>query len=106
MKKIFLAVSLFVAGLMLPLSASALCGQGGQVVRTYDSATQTYAYLQTAPLSSIYYYTITSDLDLRNALRACKVSGERCWIYGNASSCPTTGTGRYMGTTSSVYHNP
>lgn len=82
------------------------CGVSGQVVRTYDSATTMVAYLRTSSLSSVYYITSTSDMNLKEALRACKVKGKQCLIVGSATSCPTTGTARNMGSTISVYQNP
>lgn len=68
MKKLLgMGLAIVSFGLMLPLTASAACLITGQVVRVYDTATVTNAFLKTSSLSTIYYSTVTTDSDLRDA---------------------------------------
>jgi len=89
--------------LILPLSANAVCSLTGQVVRVYDTATASTAYMRTSGLSNVYFITGTTDSDLRDALRNCQNSGQRCNVLGTATSCPASGS---IGTATAVTINP
>lgn len=87
-------------------NANAACNYAGKIERIYQSSTTTYVYLKSLSslTSSTYYYCNTSDPDLANAMHSAKANGEQyVYVSGNRSSCPTSGTGRYMG--SCVYIN-
>jgi hypothetical protein len=106
MHKRLLVVAMLVVGMVLPLTADAVCSIRGEVVRVTDFTTSSTAYLRTSALSSIIYFGSTTDTDLRNALRSCENSRHRCHLLGNATSCPTSGTFRFVGTISTVIANP
>jgi hypothetical protein len=105
MKKILIMIlGILSFGLVMPLTVNAACALTGQIVRVMDNATATTAYLKTSPLSILYYTVGTTDSDLRDALRNCQNSGQRCYVIGSAASCPTT-TGS-MGIAGTVIVNP
>nr|WP_321465016.1 hypothetical protein [uncultured Desulfobulbus sp.] len=89
--------------------AEAGCGQYGKVRYAYQYASgSTYFYISprtTTPASTYYYYfrvdaTTNGGVALVSSLASAQASGQTVYVYGNASACPTTGTGRYGGTVS------
>ncbi len=69
----------------------------GQIVRVSVSpgSSSSYVYIRPDSLSTYYYQGTTTDQKMTNA--AVAAVDKQVYIYGDASSCPTTGTSRYMG---------
>lgn len=104
MKKLLVMIlGILSIGLILPFSVNAACSLTGQVVRVYDTATSSTAYMKTSPLSTVYFLTGTTDSDLRDALRNCQNSDQRCNVIGSAAVCPASGS---IGTATAVTVNP
>ena len=104
MKKLLgMILGILSLGLVMPLTVNAACSLTGQVVRVYDTATATTAYIKTTPLSAVYFIAGTLDSDLRDALRNCQNSGHRCNVVGTAATCPASGS---IGTVTTVTANP
>jgi hypothetical protein len=87
---------------LLPIAAQASCYVNGPIVRVtqYDDSYTTtgcYIYMRNSALSSYYYYTRSNDDDTCSNAVVAATTGVDTYISGNASSCPTSGTGRYMG---------
>jgi hypothetical protein len=102
-----------IAGLMLlPMVAQASCYINGPIARVtqYDdsyTSTGCYVYMRSGgPLSSVYYYARSNDDDTCSNAVVAATSGIDTAISGNASACPTTGTGRYMGVVNYLLINP
>lgn len=91
-----LAMAVFI---FTPTLAEALCGQYGYVARvsTQPGTSYSYIYLRTGGVVNYYYQFSTNDSKLIDAALNAVVTRARVYIRGNASSCPTTGTGRYGG---------
>jgi hypothetical protein len=107
MKKILIMMlGVLSFGLILPLTVNAACTITGEVVRVYDNAGQTTAYIQTTPLSTAYYVVGSVDIDLRNALRNCENSRHRCAVNGSVSTCPAAVAGANLGVANYVIANP
>lgn len=96
-----LAVALFASS-----NANAACYQGAmQVERVLSYGTYSYIYMRKAGAltnASYYYMRTSSDKILSTAANA-HTDSSRVNAYGNAASCPTAGTGRYMGEAIYVY---
>jgi hypothetical protein len=107
-KRLLVVAMLVVVGMVLPLTADAVCSIRGEVVRVTDSSASSVAYLRPSALSSIIYYGYgpATNPDLRNALRSCENSRHRCYLLGSGASCPTSGTFRFVGTILTVIANP
>jgi hypothetical protein len=102
-----------IAGLLLmPMAAQASCYINGPIVRVvqYDDSYTSigcYIYMRSSgPLSSDYYYTRTNDDNICSSAVTAATTAADSSVLGNASSCPTTGTGRYMGEVQYLIVNP
>ena len=99
--KIIILVAFVVMALFTAIgSAQASCGQYGYVVRVLSYPGDTannYIYIAPTALATSYYYVRTADPKIASAAYAATTSRTRVLVYGNAASCPTTGTYRYMG---------
>ena len=89
-----------IGGLAAP--AQATCTPVGHVIGVEDYGGYAYVTLKTNPLSSVSYYGYTTDESLTQLAATALQSQTRVYVSGNASSCPTTGTVRYLGTLSYV----
>lgn len=96
---------------LLPAAAQASCYINGPVVRVtqYDDSYSSYGcyiYMRSTATSSYYYYARSNDDNVCNTAATAATSGVDVGISGNASACPTTGTGRSMGVTNYIIINP
>lgn len=90
--------------------AQATCGLYGKVIYSYQSSSGSTSYY-VAPLTTYptyYYYFTLSGTSVTTSALATKLAiaqanDQTVYIYGNASSCPTSGTVRSAGIISSVY---
>lgn len=103
-KKIFALLTVLLA-LGFATQTHATCSQYGKVKRVYayngGSSNYNYFYItpRTTTTTSYMYYVYVSSLDGRSAslLNSAANSGDTVLINGSISTCPTTGTFRYMG---------
>lgn len=106
------AVLALTAGVLLsPIAAQAACAISGPIARvtTYDdsySSTGCYIYQRDSALASYYYYSNSSDDDMCSNAVVAMTTGVDVAMSGNAASCPTTGTARYMGNLNYMIINP
>ena len=110
LKRVTLAA---VVGLMLfPMVAQSACYINGPIVRViqYDDAYTTtgcYIYLRSGgPMSSFYYYSRSNDDNVCSSAVTALTSSVDVAISGNVTSCPTTGTGRWIGLVNYMWVNP
>jgi hypothetical protein len=109
MKKII--VSLVVAGfLAVPMVAEAACYQYGQVVRLDVGAGFMNIFLKTSTLAPYTYRFYTTSTQFMDAARTAKVTGEKTYISGNATACPSVSSTAYSipygGIVTSMILNP
>lgn len=108
MKKLLLSALL--AGGMFPLASNATCAQGGFVERVtaYNDGVGTYhyIYMRNSALTNYWWYTRTTDDEMAVMASTALTSKTRVSIQGDAATCPTTGTGRYMGNMRYMLVNP
>jgi len=109
LKKLALPV-LLVAG-MLPLASNATCTQSGHVERVtaYDDAVTGvyhYIYIRNSALSNIYWSVRTTDDEMAEIATDALTSTTRVTIQGDIATCPTTGSGRYVGNLRYLIVNP
>ena len=81
--------------------AGATCALWGQIVYSYVNTSAAvpvaYYYLSTSTLPTYYYYFQTTRPDLIDTMNSAQAAQHRVYVVGNATSCPTTGTSRYIG---------
>lgn len=97
--------------LLFPLAASATCTvSGGSVVRVTfwsDSAGSTHTiYYRPSALSSYYYWCQTTDDNFAEIASNALNGPTEVQLNGSATSCPTSGTSRSMGTCRWIVENP
>ena len=102
--KLVLSGALTGVALLGTSAVQATCSTYGQVEQYWTNGGSCYAYV--SPATSLhphpyYYYFSSTDPELCNAVFNAK--HQTGWISGNALSCPTTGSLRYGGVTSSIY---
>ena len=105
-KGLVVLVILGAFGLLFPLHARAVCNVAGEVVRLFDTAASTTAYIRPSSLATFVYSTTVVDSDLREAVRSCENSRHRCSVLGNIAACPVVGAIRNIGVPLSVTTNP
>ena len=104
-------VSLFLVVLM-PVAAQASCSVSGVIVRVtqYDdsyTSTGCYIYMRSnGPLTSYYHYTKTNDDNTCTNAAIAVTSSVDVRVNGSATSCPASGSSRYMGLVNYLIINP
>lgn len=111
MKKILFlfAIAFIISTFTFPLAANATCTKAGIVVRVTsyaDGIGGHWIYMRTSALSSVYYRVYTTDDNMAEIAHNALTSQTRVSIQGSASTCPTTGTSRNMGTLRYIVVNP
>ena len=103
-KKLTMLCSMSAISLIGIGAANAACTYSGKVTSSYQNASTTWAYVvpANAIYSAYYYWFTTTDPDIAQSIHNAQGSGDYTTIYGNATSCPTTGTARYGGVLSAV----
>lgn len=110
MKKLLVAtlllVGIFAVTFGLANNADAACSYTGRVVYYWMGTSYGYAYVQ--PRASTYaiggyYFRVYDNEKFADLLSDALTSGKTVRVYGNAASCPTSGTWKYGGTTYRVY---
>jgi hypothetical protein len=113
MKKILLTLMVF--GLLFATmnitgvnNANATCTSYGHVVYsyTYYGATPPYGYFwvsNNTALPTYYFYFYTNNATALGQLKTAEATNEKVYVYGDAASCPTTGTSRYGGVVQYLY---
>lgn len=108
MKKLLLSALLVVG--MFPLASSAVCNQSGFVERVtaYNDGVGTYhyIYLRNAALRNYYWRIRTTDDEMAVMAATALTSKTHVSIQGDAATCPTTGTNRYIGNLRNLIVNP
>lgn len=109
MKKLALS-ALVVAG-MLPLTSNAVCTQTGHVERVtaYDDSLGNayhYIYIRNSALTNYFWSIRTTDDEMAEIAADALTSTTRVSVQGDAATCPTTGTGRFMGNLRYLIVNP
>ena len=105
-------MALVLGFVFLPVAAQASCGKTGPIVRVtnYDdsySSRACYIYMRSGgPLTSYYNYTRTNDDNICTTASIAATSGVDTTVRADASSCPTSGTARFMGELSYLIINP
>ena len=78
-----------------------------QVSQGTNAVGTPYAYVYAVPehstLPSTVYYFYTSDTTAITQINSAQQTHESIAIYGNATSCPTSGTYLYGGTIQYLY---
>ncbi len=100
---------LAVAAMVLSSATYATCVTTGKV-GTIWSYNQDYAYVGIAPDSTygtayVNYYFVRNYHTVWDALMAASASGGTVTVSGDAASCPTSGTIRYGGNGTYVFHS-
>lgn len=106
---IFLAALVSLALFSILGTAQASCYQYGYVIRVlaYPGTTSSnYIYLRTSSTTNLWYYARTTDAKLTEAAATALTNRTRVYINANATSCPTSGTARYMGNVTSMILSP
>lgn len=111
-KVVNILLVLILGAVIFPVAAQASCTINGPIVRViqYDDAytsTGCYIYMRSGgPLTSYYHYSRSNDDNTCTNATIAATSGIDTTVSGAATSCPTTGTGRYMGTVRYMVINP
>ena len=101
----FCATSL-TAMALIPTTASASCV--AQVYANEDFVAPTYSYFYGEPYgagNTYTYYGYTTSSQIAGGLASATASHNRVYVVGDAASCPTSGTYRYIGTILYFYIN-
>jgi hypothetical protein len=111
MKK-YIGISMLVilgfAFFMMPTAEAACTQASGYVIRvsTNPGAGSSYIYFRLNARDNYYWYGITSDAKLIDAAISALTNRTKIYITGNASSCPTSGSSRYIGTVTYLAISP
>ena len=102
-------IALGLAAMVLSGASYATCVTSGRVA-TIWSYNQDYAYVGIRPTSTygtdyVNYYFVRNYHTVWDALNSAAASDEAVYVSGDASSCPTTGTIRYGGNATYVFHS-
>lgn len=89
-----------------PMTAQAVCTQVGEAVRAVQTGTVANLYLRNSPLGTIVWFGQALDTRLMNAAVAAAAGRQRVIVTGNATTCPTTGDLRSLGTITQIIINP
>ena len=107
MKKLLFLFIVVAMVFTFPLVSHATCTKYGQVVRVTAYAdgigTYHYIYMKTSALSSVYFYTRTSDDEMAEMATQALTNTIRVAINGAYSVCPSSG---YIGTLRYIVLNP
>jgi hypothetical protein len=106
MKTRISALCLAAVAALAPMTAQAVCVVSGEAVRAVQNATSALLYLRSTPLSTIVWFGGTVDTDLMNAAVTAAAGRQRVTMTSNATSCPTTGDLRSVGTITQIIINP
>ena len=105
-KRITTTLAAAAIGLFFSTGAQASCFASNQMVERVLSYA-TYGYIYFRPESSLtnstYYYMRTTSQQILALAAAAQASRSKVNGLGNASSCPSTGTARYMGEATYLY---
>ena len=110
-RKLIVSGAVFGA-LVVSTSAQALCTQSGQIVErflAYDyGASYVYFRPRTALTNSTYYYCYIRSSDpgadrMASAAASSKANRVEVNVRGEATTCPTSGTARFMGDCDYIY---
>lgn len=92
-------------------NAYALCGSGHSKITdvyTYNVNGSTYGYVYTVPehqsLPSVNTYFVTYNQNALTQAMMAKQNNQSLYIYGDAGSCPSSGSYRYGGTINYLYN--
>jgi hypothetical protein len=87
-------------------SAQATCSISEQIVeRTISYATYCYVYFRPvgALTNSFYHYMRSTSDKICSVANSAQTDRSQVSASGNATSCPTAGTSRYMGDATYLY---
>lgn len=100
LKKLLLPVVLALALAGYPAPSHALCVKIGTII-SVDVGEEGQFHtvrLRTGALSDHYWFAVTPDHDFINALIGFMMGQKQVDLAGDAASCPTSGSARFMGT--------
>jgi hypothetical protein len=100
-------VAAFTAGMALvPMSAKAICLQTFYAERGYSDGTMVQVLGHVNTTDDFAYYAETTNALFSDLIFAAVAQRNRIFVVGNATSCPTTGTLRNIGTVLELYQQP
>ena len=106
MKKSIVTLALVATALLSSAGAQASCFVSNQIVERVLSY-GTYGYVYFRPESSLtnstYYYMRTTSDKILSLAGDSQTNRSKVNALGNATTCPTTGTARYMGEATYLY---
>lgn len=92
---------------LVPTIASANCSQIVYATELFTNGTTTYLYGEPFGAGNTYtYFGTTTNAVIADAAASAAANNKRVNITGNATTCPTTGTYRFVGTILYLYISP
>ncbi len=95
---------------VMPAAAQATCtitGTMARVTANSDSfSTFHFLYFRAFSTSSVYYFGRSFDDMIAEVATTAVANGTKVTVSGDAASCPTSGTGRFIGNVRWVSINP
>ncbi len=91
---------------LFAFQANAACIVSAQIVErvlSYDGNTYVYFRPKGALTNSFYYYMRTTSDQIASTAANAQTDRTEVNAYGQATSCPTSGTARYMGDALYIY---
>jgi len=104
--KLSALAGMLAASLFASFNANATCYVAAlQVERVLSYGTYGYVYMRPAGAltNSFYYYFRTDSDKILSTAANAQTDASRVNAYADATSCPTTGTARYMGNANYIY---
>lgn len=109
MKKIIVLImvaSLTIAAALVPTAAHAACSQTIYAEWSFTNGVTTQILGRTSSLTTIMFFGNTTDPEVARMITAAVSQRNRINVLGNATSCPTSGTFRFVGTILSATQQP
>ena len=105
------AIAGVVLGLVLAVlagfsDARASCSVTVYADRAYTDGSTTYVWGRMNSLDSAFYFGVTQNSTLASLIFSATAQHSRILITGNVSTCPTSGTSRYVGILFYAYLTP
>jgi hypothetical protein len=105
-KKLMLSLALVSVAVLATGAAHATCTVSGPVDQIFNNSALTYVYVRPANLTAPFSYNylfVTNNAVFANTLN--NSLHQNVTIYGNATTCPTSGSQRLGGSVASLYVN-
>jgi hypothetical protein len=100
-------VAAFTAGMALvPMSAKAICQQTIYAERGLSDGTNAQVLGHFSSIDDHVFFATTTNAQFAGLIWAAVAQRNTIIVFGNAATCPTTGTLRDMGTILTIIQNP